>query len=48
MAPAAAEVATMTPRGDEAKLFAELHEPLVAKLTSALGATVTWPKKPPR
>ena len=49
-APAAAVVA-MTPRGDEARLFAKLHEPLVAKLTSALrgdrhlaeeAATVTW------
>lgn len=41
----------MTPHGDEARLFAELHEPLVASLTSALrgdrhlaeeAATVTW------
>ena len=49
-APTAA-VAAMTPRGDEARLFAELHEPLVDSLTSALrgdrhlaeeAATVTW------
>lgn len=49
-APAAA-VAAMTPHGDEARLFAKLHEPLVDSLTSALrgdrhlaeeAATVTW------
>ncbi len=51
VAPVADAVVAMTPRGDEARLFAELHEPLVDSLTSALrgdrhlaeeAATVTW------